>query len=75
MKAGYVEFHNKKQMFIASDFGVPQGGIISPLLSNIILHELDVYMENRRLGLLAQTAGILPKYPNKAYTRLSSKIQ
>lgn len=26
--------------------GSPQGGIVSPILSNIILHELDRYMEN-----------------------------
>ena len=29
--------------------GVPQGSPISPLLSNIILHELDGYMENREM--------------------------
>jgi hypothetical protein len=28
-----------------SELGAPQGGILSPLLSNIYLHELDVYME------------------------------
>jgi len=45
VKAGYVEFNNKKRTFFPSDIGVPQGGIISPLLSNLVLHELDVYME------------------------------
>ena len=29
--------------------GVPQGSPISPLLSNIILHELDEYMKNKRM--------------------------
>jgi len=29
--------------------GVPQGSPISPLLSNIILHELDEYMENKEM--------------------------
>lgn len=31
---------------IHPDSGVPQGGILSPLLSNIYLHELDKYMDS-----------------------------
>lgn len=30
---------------IATELGAPQGGVLSPLLSNIYLHELDRYME------------------------------
>lgn len=33
--------------FEASEMGVPQGGPLSPLLSNIMLHELDKELESR----------------------------
>lgn len=41
VRAGYVE----KGISFDSPAGVPQGGIVSPILSNIYLHELDKYME------------------------------
>jgi len=31
--------------------GTPQGGIVSPLLANIYLHELDTYMESKYLNI------------------------
>lgn len=40
IKAGYVEGGLKRDSLL----GVPQGGIISPILSNIVLHELDRYI-------------------------------
>ncbi|RNB67228.1 group II intron reverse transcriptase/maturase [Brevibacillus panacihumi] len=39
-------------MEIESDQGVPQGGPLSPLLSNIMLHELDKELEKRGLRFL-----------------------
>jgi len=40
LKAGVME----KNLFIKTEEGVPQGGIISPLLANIFLHEFDRFM-------------------------------
>lgn len=46
VKAGYINFITNKDKFIIGEKGVPQCGILSPLLSNIYLHEFDIYMEN-----------------------------
>lgn len=40
LKAGYMENWN----YHATYSGTPQGGIVSPLLANIYLHELDKFM-------------------------------
>ncbi len=41
LRAGVME----GELFYQTDQGVPQGGIASPLLANIYLHELDRYLE------------------------------
>jgi retron-type reverse transcriptase len=41
LRSGVME----KRTFRDTTLGTPQGGIISPLLANIYLHELDKYME------------------------------
>ena len=46
LRAGYMEnwvFHNTYS-------GTPQGGIISPILANIYLNELDTYIEKYKLN-------------------------
>ncbi|NLM71446.1 MAG: group II intron reverse transcriptase/maturase [Synergistaceae bacterium] len=50
LKAGHVD----KRLFHAAHDGVPQGGVISPLLGNIMLNEFDTYLENRYLSKKAR---------------------
>lgn len=47
LKAGVME----GKLFKHTDQGVPQGGIISPLLANLYLTDLDHYMERMYTGL------------------------
>jgi group II intron reverse transcriptase/maturase len=42
LKAGYLD--QKTGKLVQSDIGTPQGLILSPLVANIVLHELDKYM-------------------------------
>lgn len=46
IKTGCVD----RGLFRAASEGVPQGGVISPLLSNIMLHEFDQWMEGKYLN-------------------------
>lgn len=51
LKAGYVE----NWVYHKTYSGVPQGGIISPLLANIYLNELDKYAEKYKKKFDSQT--------------------
>lgn len=51
LRAGHVD----AGIFQVSTAGVPQGGVISPLLSNIMLNELDRHMEARYVGAGARS--------------------
>lgn len=50
IKAGHVE----RNLFCAASEGVPQGGVLSPLLSNIMLHEFDQYLDECYLSKKAR---------------------
>lgn len=46
LKAGYME----DWVYGRTYSGTPQGGVVSPLLANIYLHELDHFMQTMRAG-------------------------
>ena len=50
IKAGHVD----RNLFRAASEGVPQGGVISPLLSNIMLNEFDQWLEAKYLSKKAR---------------------
>ena len=59
LKAGYMEDCS----FNITELGSPQGGVLSPLLANIYLHELDVFVDS--LGAeynKGKHRGINPQY-------------
>lgn len=65
LKAGYMEDCSFKE----SELGSPQGGVLSPLLANIYLNELDKFVE----GLKADYERGAKRRSNPAYTRLKSR--
>ena len=64
LKSGYIE---KGQLFKPKK-GTPQGGNLSPILSNIYLHEFDVFIED-----LIKSDGTHTTY-NKAYHRENRRL-
>jgi Reverse transcriptase (RNA-dependent DNA polymerase) len=70
VKAGYV--NNGK--FSNNNLGVPQGGIISPLLSNIYLHEFDKFMDNL-ISQYSSDLKIKVSKPNPKYSSIRQEIK
>lgn len=62
LKAGYME----NWQYHATYSGCPQGGILSPLLANIYLHELDVFAE--------KTADAFRKERTRAFTKEYNRV-
>lgn len=67
LKAGYME----KWEWHATYSGMPQGGVISPLLSNIYLHELDQLVAS----LITKFNKGKRRPDNPPYMRLNRQIQ
>jgi Type II intron maturase/Reverse transcriptase (RNA-dependent DNA polymerase) len=67
LQAGYLE----DWVWNATLSGAPQGGVTSPVLSNIYLHRLDKFVET--VLIPEYTRGVLRK-PNPAYDKASRAI-
>ncbi|MBU1750667.1 MAG: maturase [Chloroflexi bacterium] len=68
LEAGYVEDWQYQRTYS----GAPQGGILSPLLSNVYLHELDVFVED---VLIPQYTRGQRRAPDPEYRRLGYRIK
>ena len=67
LKAGYLE----DWTYHTTYSGVPQGSIVSPLLANIYLHELDTFIK----GLKKQFEQGKKRKENPQYSRYTGKIR
>lgn len=67
LKAGYVEDWKQSPTWS----GTPQGGVISPLLANIYLHELDMHIE----GMIGTFSKGKERAPSPEYYNLHRQMQ
>jgi len=67
LKAGYLEDWRYNQTYS----GTPQGGVISPLLANIFLNEMDAFVEQE---LIPKWNKGVERRPNPEYVSLANKM-
>ena len=67
LRAGYLDLREARQDSLA---GTPQGGLASPILANVYLHELDEKVEEIRLRL---ERGGKRKHRNPLWRKLSEQ--
>jgi group II intron reverse transcriptase/maturase len=66
LEAGYLEEWTWKPTLS----GVPQGGVLSPILSNIYLHKLDSFVESELIPEYTRGAS---RAPNREYRRVKDR--
>jgi group II intron reverse transcriptase/maturase len=68
LQAGYLE----DWRWNATLSGAPQGGVVSPVLSNIYLHRLDTFVETVLIPHYTQGIG---RRPNPAYHKVKRRLR
>src|SRR6188472_2988051 len=68
LKAGYLEDWDYHEMLS----GCPQGGVVSPILSNIYLHKLDEFVEQE---LIPQYTRGTSRRKNPGYSRIQKRLK
>jgi group II intron reverse transcriptase/maturase len=68
LKAGYLEDWDYRETLS----GCPQGGVVSPILSNIYLHKLDEFVEQE---LIPQYTRGTSRRKNPAYSRIQKRLK
>ena len=66
LEAGYMEDWTYKETLS----GTPQGGIVSPILANILLDKFDKFVENTLIPQYTKGVG---RRPNREYTNLQQR--
>lgn len=69
LTAGYIDPDSRER--VRTDRGTPQGSVLSPLLSNIVLNELDIKMKD----IIERFEKGKKRSRNKEYDKITSRIQ
>jgi len=74
LSVGYIDPKTKR--LVHSEVGVPQGGVLSPILCNIVLHKFDEFMANQIANFeKGKKRRHNPEYQKLQHLRRTAKTQ